>query len=211
MKLKDMTNILTNALGTSVNQSMLATSLGITRQTISNRIKNDSELTVAELTKIETFFDVNITNLVKGTATDRIMIDYYSDIFASCGNGAIVFSDNKEHITIPQCILPNYSKNKKYSMIHARGDSMSNYINDSDKLIVEHCIDRQIIDNKVYVFSYKNEIFVKRISRNLDEIIVKSDNPEYNTRIIKNCDLQDFALIGLIVGIIKAVWHGLYN
>ena len=52
MKLKNLTALLTNALGSPVNQSMLAQSLGITRQTISNRVKNDSELTVSELAKI---------------------------------------------------------------------------------------------------------------------------------------------------------------
>ena len=62
MKLKNLTTLLTNALGSPVNQSMLAQSLGITRQTISNRVKNDSELTVSELAKIEKYFNVNITN-----------------------------------------------------------------------------------------------------------------------------------------------------
>ena len=58
MKLKNLTTLLTTALGSPVNQSMLAQSLGITRQTISNRVKNDSELTVSELAKIDKYFNV---------------------------------------------------------------------------------------------------------------------------------------------------------
>ena len=95
MKLKNLTTLLSNALGTHINQSMLATSLGITRQTISNRIKNDSELTVSELAKVEKYFNVNITNQAKGLSSSDVLIDYYPDVFASCGNGAIVFSVEK--------------------------------------------------------------------------------------------------------------------
>ena len=73
MKLKNLTTLLTNTLGTPVNQSMLALSLGITRQTISNRIKNDSELTVSELSKIEKYFNVNLIHKAKGLSSDEII------------------------------------------------------------------------------------------------------------------------------------------
>ena len=106
MKLKNLTTLLTNTLGTPVNQSMLALSLGITRQTISNRIKNDSELTVSELSKIEKYFNVNLTNQAKGLSSDEIVIDYYPDVFASCGNGAIVFSEEKESRALCSEIYP---------------------------------------------------------------------------------------------------------
>lgn len=205
MKLKNLTTLLTTALGTPVNQSMLATSLGITRQTISNRVKNDSELTVSELSKIEKYFNVNITNEVKGLSSDEVLIDYYPDIFASCGNGAIVFSDEKEVFSVPRRMFLNYSRNKSYSMIHARGDSMTPFINDDDKLIIEHCGGEQIIDNKIYVFCYKNEFFVKRLAKNVDEVIIKSDNPIYTLRTIKGDDLNELQLVGLVVGVVRTV------
>ncbi len=205
MKLKNLTTLLTNALGTPVNQSMLALSLGITRQTISNRIKNDSEITVSELAKIENYFNVNITNQAKGLSSSDVLIDYYPDVFASCGNGSIVFSEDKEIFSIPQKMFNNYSRSKKYSMIHSRGDSMAPFICDNDKIIVEHSNGEQIIDNKIYVFCYKNEFFVKRLSKNVDEVIIKSDNPAYSTRIIKEDDLIDLSIIGLVVGIIRTV------
>lgn len=205
MKLKNLTSLLTNALGAPVNQSMLAQSLGITRQTISNRVKNDSELTVSELAKIEKYFNVNITNQVKGLSSDDILINYYPDVFASCGNGAVVFSDNKEVVSMPGALLTNYSRNKTYSMIHARGDSMSPFIDDDDKLIVEHSEGEQIIDNKIYVFCYKNEFFVKRLAKNVDELIVKSDNSAYAQRTIISKELDDVLVLGRVVGVIRTV------
>jgi len=205
MKLKDLPKLLTKELNTPVNQSMIAGSLGITRQTISNRMKNDSELTVSELTKIEKYFNVNILNVARGLSSNDIFIDYYPDIFASCGNGMITFSEEKEILSIPQAILSKYSKNKQYSMICASGDSMTPYINDGDKLIVEHSTGEQITDTKIYVFFYKEEIFVKRLSKNIDEIVIKSDNTTYNTRIIKKENINDLKIIGQIVGIMRSI------
>ena len=55
------------------------------------------------------------------------------------------------------------------------------------------------------LFCFNNEFYVKRLSKNLDEIIIKSDNPEYRTRTINGTTLEELTLIGKIVGIIKSV------
>lgn len=186
----------------AVNQSMLADALGITRQTISNRIKNESEVTVSELKKVEEFFNVSMF----GEMPDDIAyIDYYTDVFASCGEGSIVFSSEKTKLPISTSMISGYSKNKLYSMINATGNSMAPTIDNGDKLIVEHWSGNQIQDNKIYVFCYNGEFFVKRLSKNLDEIIIKSDNPEYRVRTIESKSVMDLVLIGKIVATIKQV------
>ena len=204
MKLKDILEILSNKINKPVSQSMLANSLEITRQTICNRIKNDSEITVSELKKIESFFNVKLFD-TSISQTNEVLIDYYPDVFASCGKGTVIFSEEKEAIYLPKSIIQGYSNGKKYSMINAKGDSMTPYINDGDKLIIEHIDGEQVIDNKIYVFCYKYDIFVKRLSKNVDEIIVKSDNPAYNTKYIKNQEINDIIIIGKIVGIIRSI------
>ena len=90
-------------------------------------------------------------------------------------------------------------------MINASGNSMSPTIENGDKLIVEHLADNQIQDNKIYVFCFNNDFFVKRLSKNLDEIIIKSDNPEYRIRTISGQTINDLILVGKIVGIIKSI------
>ena len=90
MKLDELLLILSKRVGIAVNQSMLADALGITRQTISNRIKNESEVTVSELKKAEEYFKINLMGI--SSDEDIAYIDYYSDVFASCGTGSIVFS-----------------------------------------------------------------------------------------------------------------------
>ena len=57
MKLEELLVILSKKTESNVNQSLLAESLGITRQTISNRIKNSSQVTVSELKKLKIFLE----------------------------------------------------------------------------------------------------------------------------------------------------------
>ena len=202
MKLDELLSILSKRVGIAVNQSMLADALGITRQTISNRIKNEREVTVSELKKVEEFFNISMF----GEMPDDITyIDYYTDVFASCGDGSIVFSSEKTKLPISTSMINGYSKNKLYSMINATGNSMAPTIDNGDKLIVEHWSGNQIQDNKIYVFCYNGEFFVKRLSKNLDEIIIKSDNPEYRVRTIGGKSIMDLILIGKIVATIKQV------
>ncbi len=203
MKLEELINIISEKNGQTINQSMLAESLGITRQTVSNRIKNESEVTVSELKRVEDFFKLNILATQTNNTQEIAYIDYYTDVFASCGNGSIIFSSEKTKLPISTSMINGYSKNKLYSMINASGNSMSPTIDNGDKLIVEHWNGNQIQDNKIYVFCYNNEFFVKRLSKNLDEIIIKSDNPEYRSRTISGKSIIDLTLIGKIVATIK--------
>ena len=200
MKLDGLIQLISNIAGITVNQSMLADSLGITRQTISNRIKTQSEVTVSEIRRVEEFFKISIFSSV---TDDIAYIDYYTDVFASCGNGSIVFSSEKTKLPIPISMISGYSKNKLYSMINASGNSMSPTTDNGDKLIVEHWNGNQIQDNKIYVFCFNNEFFVKRLSKNLDEIIIKSDNPEYRIRTINGKSAAELILIGKIVATVK--------
>lgn len=202
MKLDELIAIIAQKTGNYINQSMLADSLGITRQTVSNRIKNESQVTVSELKKIEEVFGITLFNDKFGDE-DVVNIDYYTDVFASCGNGNILYSEEKIKLPISTVLIGGFSKQKKYSMINASGNSMAPTIDNGDKLIVEHWNGEQIQDNKIYVFCFNNEFFVKRLSKNLDEIIIKSDNPEYRLRTINGTTVNDLILVGKIVGVIK--------
>ena len=205
MRLEELIALISQKLGSSINQSMLAESLGITRQTVSNRIRNESEVTVSELMRAEDFFSVKLFSKSIESDFDIEYIDYYNDVFASCGSGSIVFSSEKTKLPISAKMINGYSKNKLYSMINATGNSMAPTIDNGDKLIVEHWNGDQIQDNKIYVFCYNSEFFVKRLSKNIDEIIIKSDNPEYRVRTISAKSAIDMIVIGKIVAVVKTL------
>lgn len=135
--------------------------------------------------------------------SDTVSMDYYPTVFGSCGSGSFVFSEEKEKLQVPCRLVQNYSKFKKYSVINATGDSMTPHILDRDRLIIEHYDGGQIRDNRIYIFRFYDNIFVKRLVLNLDQIIVISDNEKYQQRIIERSEADNFEIIGRIVGIIR--------
>ena len=136
MLLDELLKLISEKIGNEIRQSLLAEALGITRQTVSNRIKNESEVTVSELNKIEKFFEISILgNKKESKYEDIVEIDYYNDVFASCGGGSIVFSDEKIKMALSTLLIDGFSKQKLYSVINASGNSMSPTIDNGDKLI----------------------------------------------------------------------------
>lgn len=140
-------------------------------------------------------------HLANDNSEDCISLDYFPEVFGSCGTGVFVPSEQKEKISLSKESISNYSVSAQYSVINAIGDSMTPYIHNMDKLIVKHWEGEQIKDNSVYVFRYLDEIFVKRLSKNIDQIVIKSDNPIYDTRKIPVS--KDFQIIGQIVGLLR--------
>ena len=192
MKLEELLYLIPKKTGNNINQSILAESLGITRQTVSNRIKNSSQVTVQELKKIEEFFKVILFTENNTSKDDIIEIKHYRDN-----------SSDSNTLKISKHIIPNYQNCKNYVVMNGIGDGMSPTINKEDLLIIELWQDEQIKDNCIYIFKFNNEIFIKRLSKNLDEIIIKSDNQEYRTKTIAGNALSELELIGEVIFSLK--------
>lgn len=204
----------------NITQKEIAHALNISEGTLNKRVNRGTyDFKDTEIRQIGAFFNVDILKRVyidnflddyrykeeHGFNDDCVKIDYYEDVFGSCGNGTFVLSENKSIINVPKNCIAHYSGVKKYSVINARGDSMSPFINDMDRLIVEHSDNTNIIDNRIYIFRYEDSIFIKRLVHNIDQIIIKSDNKEYGTRYIERADLLNFQLIGQIVGLMRTI------
>lgn len=191
-------------IGFEPTQAEVCRVTGVKRGAMSARLKNDNNFPEEEIVMIERAWAIEIPRL-----SDEILLDYYPDIFGSCGKGNFVYSDTKEVITVSRKSFMTsvyaFSDNKKYSIINATGDSMQPFIYDKDKLIVEQYNGEQLKDNNVYVFCYKNELFIKRLVKNIDELIVKSDNPDpaYRPRIIEKEDMNNVQILGQIVGLLR--------
>ena len=219
LTIKELLDELQTLTNLKITQTDIANALGTTRSNISLRVKNKSMATIEEIKKIITFLNLssphNIMNILLKKQNqsileeieddpdqeDTITLDYYPDVFGSCGGGSFVFSENKQSVELPRKFITTYSGFKKYSIVNAVGDSMTPYIYDRDKLVIEHWNGEQIRDNRVYIFRFGDNIFIKRLVLNIDQIIVKSDNKEYPVRHIEKQDAADFQIIGRIVGI----------
>ena len=188
---------------TKISQQTIANALSVRQSTIGSRATSGKEFNIEELIIIEDKFGL-VRGVLSGIQTNDncIDLDYFSDVWASCGTGAIVFEETSEKLSVPTSLIQNYSKSNKYSVINARGDSMQPFLQNHDKLIVEHWNGGQIIDNCIYVFRYANELFVKRLVKNITQIVIKSDNPLYEPIKITDKD-PDFEIIGQIVGLMR--------
>ncbi len=207
MKYTELQEKLQQLKGKKISQSKIGEVIGTTRQNIGSKFNNPkSEVSVSELQKVESFYNVSLyRSPVRENDTVSISVDYYPDVFGSCGKGQFVLSEQKELIQVPQKFFNHFSTQKHYSVINAIGESMLPTLRPKDKLIVEHWQGEQIKDNQVYVFCYKDEIFVKRLIKNIDEIIVKSDNPDpmYRPRYIEKEDMNNILIVGEIVGLMR--------
>lgn len=203
MKHSELLRVLQNLIGFEPKQTELGKVLEVGYSTIGNRASRDSSYSIEELMKIEKSYGLPIGCLSGIQSNENCVdLDYFSDVWASCGTGAVVFEEASEKLSVPTSLIQNYSKTNRYSVINSRGDSMTPFIQDRDKLIVEHWNGGQIIDNCIYVFRYANELFVKRLVKNITQIVIKSDNPLYEPIKITDKD-QDFELIGQIVGLMR--------
>jgi phage repressor protein C with HTH and peptisase S24 domain len=204
MKYSELLDRLQNLINYKPKQRELAEILNVKVSIIGNRAVRDSKFSLDEIFLIEQAYGIKggLTGSLVPVNDNSIDIDYYSDVWASCGTGSMVFEETAEKLSVPKSLIQNYSQNKKYSVINSRGDSMTPFIQDRDKLIVEHWQGGQIIDNCIYVFRYANELFVKRLVKNITQIVIKSDNTLYEPIKISDKD-QDFEVIGQIVGLMR--------
>lgn len=188
-----------------VSYERFGNALNLTRQRIGQILEEN--LTENQILQIEKYFDVNLTDVKVTSNEPKVKAEYYPDVLGSCGGGAFELSQEHYTVELPvDCFFKQISKVKKYSVINAYGDSMLNTIKDGDKLIIEHTETEPIQDNKIYVFCYDNQIYVKRLINNIDELVVVSDNPDktiYKTKYISKADRDNLYLIGQVVGLAR--------
>lgn len=206
MLIEEKRTELQNLTKRNVTYEELAPILGVgTANALRNWNYRKRPLKEFEIKKIDEAFNISSTELnTISLDVDSVTIDYYPDIFGSCGNGVFELSPEKTQIIVPKnAFFEKFSPNKTYSVINAHGNSMQPLIFDRDKLIVEHWNGEQIIDNKPYIFCYKDEIFIKRLAKNVDQLMIISENKDYDTRKLEGEQLKDVNIIGLIVGLMR--------
>jgi phage repressor protein C with HTH and peptisase S24 domain len=192
--LKEVIEKIQDYTGKPVNQSVLAEDLDVSRQYISSLAK--TELPLKFINKIENYYGMDLTKY------HLVELDFYPEVFGSCGDGCSVFEESSAKLQVTKDVITNYSTNNKYSIISARGSSMSPVINEDDRLIIQHNIGSQIVDDTVYLFRYNDELFIKRLVKNVDQIVCISENPRFQDRIIEPKE-NNFTLIGKVVGLIR--------
>lgn len=197
MRYSKLLDALQNLIGFKPKQADICKILDYGYSTIGARAQRDSDFSDEEIEKIEEHYGISL----RGGDNNSVELNYYPDVFASCGTGCTVFQESPEKISISKDSIPDYSPNAEYSVINASGSSMYPIIFEGDKIILKHWQGEQIIDDKIYLFTYNYELFIKKLVKNIDQIIIKSENKEYENRIIT--PNETFKIIGRVIGLIR--------
>lgn len=129
------------------------------------------------------------------------------DIRASAGAGALVedgepsgFQPYREQ----ELARLTRASTMDLAVIQVAGDSMWETLHDGDKVLVDRTVKRVVRDG-IYILGFEGELLVKRCQRDLEngDVIVKSDNPAYDTFRISNSDRLD--VIGRVIWIGRAL------
>lgn len=125
------------------------------------------------------------------------------DVQASAGPGQMA-SDGRilSEIGFPVRWLARHGISpSKATLIYVDGDSMSPTIASGAMVLIDH--NRTTLRRRhVYAFRDGDELYVKRLEKAGDHIIVLSDNPDHETRLISGVDLDRFAILG------EVIWSG---
>ena len=108
MKFNKVFKTLQNLSKVPVRPVDIAAALGVSRSNINYKRDKDVELTESDIEKLEKFFNISFSDLKKvpeeyqtaykilnenDMPEDTIALDYYPDVFGSCGGGSFVFSE----------------------------------------------------------------------------------------------------------------------
>lgn len=139
-----------------------------------------------------------------GTVADFSYIPRYA-VRAGAGSGQLVESENLLGFLAfrTDWIRTRLRRNPtNLAVLEAYGDSMHPTIADGDIMLVDLSEER-VRGPAIYVILAGNEAIVKRIELTLEGwLVVKSDNPAYETRTLKGEQADDFRCIG------KVIWSG---
>lgn len=185
----------------AVTNRLICNIWGMDEAAYSRKKKALTEIKQKNIEQLEKHFAIKIIS--NKISKDCVEVDYYPDIFGSCGSGCMVFEETKEKLTITKDVITNYSASNKYSVISARGSSMAPAIQDDDKLVIQHSMEEQIIDDTIYLFQYNNELFIKRLVKNVDQVVCISENPRFQDRVI-DPTADNFKIVGKVVGLFRS-------
>ena len=204
MNISDLQIYLTKLINRNITQVEIAKALEKTKANISLRIKNKSELTESEIRKIESFFNISVSEEVSNSKfnDDIIEIDHIH-INPKCGVGTEVYTTPYiEPFRISRSSITTYLKctaPENLKMFQASGDSMSSIIEDGDMLLVDIGRKDPSISG-IYIFTANDLYKCKRLNMTLDgRLEVKSDNKKYSDEIIGPDSGIEIKIIGRVL------------
>lgn len=124
------------------------------------------------------------------------------DVRASAGSGHLAVSEDAYATTDVVAFREAWLRRLGVSVNFARilicqGDSMHETISDGDMMLLDTSI-REVQSDGVYVLVFNGLVKVKRIEIQRDRLLLKSDNPHYETEIVPAAESADLHIAGRV-------------
>ena len=87
-------------------QADLCRILKMSTSTMARRVMRDSKFSDDELRKLEDYYGISFKS--NSTSDNCVTLDYYPNVFGSCGCGCMVFDESKEKISVAKDMIMNY-------------------------------------------------------------------------------------------------------
>ncbi|WP_444453181.1 XRE family transcriptional regulator [Rhodobacter capsulatus] len=88
------------------------------------------------------------------------------------------------------------------SLVRVKGDSMEPTLHDGSTVLVDHQRRDPAVRRGIYALRIGEEVFVKRLEKVGDVLVITSDNPTHSSRALGGRELADVEVIG------RVVWQG---
>ncbi|MCR9819742.1 XRE family transcriptional regulator [Vibrio parahaemolyticus] len=178
----------------------LAKIVGISAGAVSKWELDLSKPKVESSVKLANYFGITLDSLTNSSIEIKfkekmVVIPFYHEVEASAGNGAEVFNESYEELSIQACFIPNAESTIALKVC---GDSMEPiFANDSIVFVDKSLIN--VIDGKVYVFIHDGMVRIKELQRTPRGFKLKSYNNNYQT---ENVDIscESIKIVGRVVG-----------
>jgi len=181
---------------------------GLKRATLNNYANNLTSPTLEKLAMIADATDTSIEWLVSGELPDETMLTVYQyDFKASAGFGSLVVSENpvaQFKISLDWLTRQGIRENN-LCVVEVQGDSMEPTLEEGDLMLVAMSNDKSSFKDGINVIRINGEMYVKRLQKDFvsDAIEVKSDNKEYETKVIAPDFNGDFEIIGRLLRVLQ--------
>lgn len=216
-----MTNLRKIREEKGVSQAAVAKELGISRQAYNNYELGKREADYETLLKLAEYFETTVEELIKEAEIPKISkadlfaggphfakdknaltfeTPYHVPIFnsVSAGFGAYASSDIVGYMPM---VIANPHDFKDTICIKVKGDSMYPKIEDGDVITVRK---QATVDNgQIAVVRIGDECVVKKVELGKNFLKMISINPEYKDRILKDSELEDVEIVGLVQQVTK--------
>ena len=210
---------LQNLTQAKISQSDIARALGVTRATVSARVKTESQVTYEEIKKLERAYNISLSekdvSLNKINAQiqeikknlgmelddlNLIKIPYRPEVYLSAGYGVEVQNEAAQFMTIDSRLLTTEKGTKinpEYcEIVSISGNSMYPEYRHGDRVIIDRG-DTDLADGHIFAFRYKGQCYVKEINLLGNKIKCISLNKEYDPFYIE--ESEDFMVLGRIL------------